>query len=468
VANATYATTAGIATFATTANAVAGANVSGTVANATFATSAGSATTATTAGTVTTAAQPNITSVGTLTSITSTGNVTGGNILTGGLVSATGNITGGNVITANVLAGNIAIASNLIRNVNAANAFSTPTPDRIVLGNGYNGDYSATYDPLTVTRGGMLQIINRVAVANTQTNLGVRQFTSTQFADLSGHTYSSGTFRISAGGLFNYIGNGTYTATAGQWASLTGGSMIASVGNIGNITIGNATLSHVVGGVSSIIVGTGGNIGNAVGAVGSVNLFSATGNVTNGIGFATQLSNSAIITTAPTTAIGYYHPGATNTYGSPTGATWRGATNYYAFKNDDNAAQMQLGSLRAYHTFQAGGNSTGTWDINKDNGQVQAVSATGNITIGSYTNFVTTANDSTNNDSQTDTVTLIIEQGATPYTVTMPTGNAAIRYANGVSTVTSTANTTTMIAITAFRSAANATSYLTTISPAFS
>jgi hypothetical protein len=205
-----------------------------------------------------------------------------------------------------------------------------------------------------------------------------------------------------------------------------------------------------------------------VGAVGSVNLFSATGNVTNGIGFATQLSNSAIITTAPTTAIGFYHPGATNTYGSPTGATWRGATNYYAFKNDDNAAQMQLGSLRAYHTFQAGGNSTGTWDINKDNGQVQAISATGNITIGTYTNFVTTANDSTNNDNQTDTVTLIIEQGATPYTVTMPTGNAAIRYANGVSTVTSTANTTTMIAITAFRSAANATSYLTTISPAFS
>jgi hypothetical protein len=124
--------------------------------------------------------------------------------------------------------------------------------------------------------------------------------------------------------------------------------------------------------------------------------------------------------------------------------------------------------LRAYHTFQAGGITTGTWDIDKTNGQVQSVSATGNITIGSYTNFVTTANDGTNNDSQTDTVTLIIEQGATPYTVTMPTGNSAIKYANGVSTVTATANTTTMIAITAFRTSANATGYLTTISPAFS
>jgi hypothetical protein len=42
---------------------------------------------ATTAGTVTTAAQPNITSVGTLSSLTVTGNVTGGNLITAGLVS---------------------------------------------------------------------------------------------------------------------------------------------------------------------------------------------------------------------------------------------------------------------------------------------------------------------------------------------------------------------------------------------
>ena len=42
---------------------------------------------ATTAGTVTTAAQPNITSVGTLSSLTVTGNITGGNLITAGLVS---------------------------------------------------------------------------------------------------------------------------------------------------------------------------------------------------------------------------------------------------------------------------------------------------------------------------------------------------------------------------------------------
>ena len=81
---------------------------------------------------------------------------------------------------------------------------------------------------------------------------------------------------------------------------------------------------------------------------------------------------------------------------------------------------------------------------------------------------MTTASNSVSALNQTDTVTLIIEQGATPYTVTMPTGNTAIRYAGNVSTVASTANTTTMISITAYRTSANATGYLTTISPAFS
>jgi hypothetical protein len=42
---------------------------------------------ATTAATVTTAAQPNITSVGTLSSLSVSGNVTGGNLITAGLVS---------------------------------------------------------------------------------------------------------------------------------------------------------------------------------------------------------------------------------------------------------------------------------------------------------------------------------------------------------------------------------------------
>ena len=93
MANANYASTANSATYADhaniadVANSVSGGNVSGQVANALV------------AGTVYTNAQPNITSVGILTSASVSGNVTGGNVLTGGVVSATGNVTGGGVIT---------------------------------------------------------------------------------------------------------------------------------------------------------------------------------------------------------------------------------------------------------------------------------------------------------------------------------------------------------------------------------
>jgi hypothetical protein len=90
-----------------------GANVTGQVANALI------------AGTVYTNAQPNITSVGTLSSLTVTANVTGGNLLTGGLISATANITGGNILTTGIMSstgnathGNLTVGSG---NVNVGN-----------------------------------------------------------------------------------------------------------------------------------------------------------------------------------------------------------------------------------------------------------------------------------------------------------------------------------------------------------
>ena len=113
-----------------TLTSLTGANVTGTVANATYAVSAGSATSATTAGTVTTNAQPNITSVGILTSVSVTANVTGGNILTGGVISATGNVNVGNLInagtsstTGNITGGNILTAgqASATGNITAGN-----------------------------------------------------------------------------------------------------------------------------------------------------------------------------------------------------------------------------------------------------------------------------------------------------------------------------------------------------------
>jgi hypothetical protein len=73
---------------------ITGANVTGQVSNALV------------AGTVYTNAQPNITSVGTLTSLAVTSNITGGNLLTGGIISASGNVTSNAYFIGNFL-GNI-------------------------------------------------------------------------------------------------------------------------------------------------------------------------------------------------------------------------------------------------------------------------------------------------------------------------------------------------------------------------
>jgi hypothetical protein len=94
-----------------------------------------------------------------------------------------------------------------------------------------------------------------------------------------------------------------------------------------------------------------------------------------------------------------------------------------------------------------------------------------------FSNFVTNLTNglaSAANVQQGDTVRVIFNQGATGnFGVTMPTGNAAIKYANGVSTIGVTANSVTLVDIQAVNltgnaSTAGATTYLVNISPAYS
>ena len=69
-------------------------------------------------GTISFFQSANIDSVTVNTTVVATGNVTGGNVLTGGLISATGNITGGNLFIGNNVSatGNITTAGNFIGN----------------------------------------------------------------------------------------------------------------------------------------------------------------------------------------------------------------------------------------------------------------------------------------------------------------------------------------------------------------
>jgi hypothetical protein len=183
-----------------------------------------------------------------------------------------------------------------------------------------------------------------------------------------------------------------------------------------------------------------------------------------------QYADASVGGTAPATNyFAYYHANSSSTYGVSTSNSTRSATNYYFLRNDDSVAQCQLGSLRSYTNYNyVTPTTSGALTISKTDSQVQQVNLTGNITTVTFTNFVTSASDSVNTDEQQDTVRIIFNQGTTGgYGITMPTGNTQIKYASGNSTIATTANSVTTVDVQAIR-ISNTATYLVNISSAYS
>jgi hypothetical protein len=167
---------------------------------------------------------------------------------------------------------------------------------------------------------------------------------------------------------------------------------------------------------------------------------------------------------------GVYMASNTNTYGLTIPNVARAAGSYYFLRNDDDLAQNKLGSLRTFHEYRYdNSSSSGTLTVNKNNGQVQYVSVTEDISTVSFSNFVVSATDGTTTDYQTDTVTVIFQQDATGRTITLPTASTTYKYAGGSSLMGTTANAVQMVSVTATYNAGLAgTQYLITVSPEFS
>jgi hypothetical protein len=386
-------------------------------------------------------------------------------------ISTTSNITGANlnattnITTANANIGNVSIVGSITNNINAFNASLNPNPFRLIYGNGYNGDYSGTSDPLGVVRNSLLTIQTKQTSTSSDANPGVRGYSGLTYNDLNGQTHTNNQRRGAGSGSVLWLGNGTMAMTATQYLGASGAGGTVVVGNIGTVSMGNATIGHATGAFNLVISGGGANIGNAVGVIGQIQTQSANANVTTAIGAGVQFTAPTAPTVPPTTVIGYYMPNNTATYGLTNSNSYRGATNYYFLKNDDNAAQAQLGSVRAYHEFEAATATSGSFAIDKAVAQVHNIVPVGNCTITGYNNMVVSASDGTNNDPQIDTLTIVVEQGATPYTVTLPTG-AAFKYAGGNSTVGTTANAVTIVTVVA-ANVSGTTTYMTTVSPEF-
>jgi hypothetical protein len=453
--------------------------------------------------------------------ISATGNVQGGNILTVGQVSATGNVTGnffigngsqltgiaggggspggantqiqfnnanafaGNAnLTFNNTTGNVNLGNVIFTTSNATNFINTVAPltgipgnvtafsnSQIVIGNGWQGNLNINnmIGPAT-GRGSKLLYWDTVSVVDSG-GPRISGIGSQPNYSLTANIANANT-RLSAMTAVASVGGGANNfqlTTASQFA-VTG--MVAGV-NIGQssttVAIGNTVVNNSTGIVANMPINGASNVGN------SMALFASTG-INSTAAYAQTLAGLVVQFTGTPSVIsdnvyGVYMNGNTSQgifQGTINSNGMRRANNYYFLRNDDNLAQNKLGSLRLFNEYRYdGANTTGTLAVDKNNGQVQNVYLTGNITSVTFSNFVTSATDGTTTDYQTDTVTLILRQDSTGYTVTMPTGSA-YKYAAGTTTVGTTANSATMISVTAtYDSITAADQYLITISPEF-
>ena len=399
--------------------------------------------------------------------------------------------TTGNIVLGNIVTNNLSL-NTFASNVDLANAniYGATTPWRITMGNLYYGSANSIYSPTAAGAINATTISPRLLTADTVSvpNTGLRYSQAAQitWANLTANLTNTST-RIQPNRSELIIGGGTgnYTITASTIFAATGGGSAVYLGRGSNANlslVGNITTSGGAAGfVATATVNNGSNAAAIVGVYSQVTTTDSGGatgygNATQAIAFypvnAGALSNAAVVPTSLYAS--YYHPNTsvviTGTTAMGNGA--RAAAGYYSFRSDDTLAKAQLGSLSSFNEYSYSNNSTsGSVTISKANGQVQQIPLSGNLTIAGFSNFVTNVVSpatAIGNVYQTDTVTLILNQGATGgYGVTLPTG-ATYKYAGGINTVGITANAITMISVTGFyNTVTSATNYLLTVSPEF-
>lgn len=373
----------------------------------------------------------------------------------------TGNISFGNLVIGNT--GTSGTYYNVITSKNPflGNTTTMPSTARILIGSGKSGDWSTTPDVAGNGRNARLVVADEYV----KTDNGVRatQINATGWANLNGATtYGSANInsRIQSIASDLYITNGNITATGSGFALARSLGVGVNAGS--NTNTGNANVSHMSGISSFVTTYPGSTAGNACAIYAGL---TNSGVVNTQIGLVVQLGANANSTG---NAYGIYMSDNNNYHGASNSNQARGASRYYFLRNDDNAAQNKLGSLRTFHEYAYVNTiSSGALTISKSNAQVQYVDVTEAITSITLSNFITTASDGTNTDPQVDTVTVVFRQDSTGRAITMPSGSA-YKYAGGINTMGTTANAVQMVTITAlYNGNTAATEYLITISPEF-
>jgi hypothetical protein len=306
--------------------------------------------------------------------VTIAGNVTGGNVLTSGLISATGAITGAaitgsslTVSTGNITGGNLLISGSILDSAQLDIQTTADNANIVLTPNG-TGNVN----------------VGRVSASG---NITAAAFYGTLVGDVASATTVSATGNITGGnvltgGLISATGNvtggnvitgGVITATGNATAGnlLTGGIVSAT----GNITGGNVSTTLV----SATTVSASGNI--AGGNVVSFGNVTASGNVSgNNITSFGLVSAGGNVTGGNLTTSGLISAGTTiSAIGNITGGNLLTSGLISAGGNVTGGNLTTSGLISAGTTISAIGNITG--------GNIQTtgqVSATGNITAAFF------------------------------------------------------------------------------------
>ena len=282
---ATYATTANSVAGANVSGQVSNALVAGTV----YTNAQPNITSVGTLASLSVSGNANIGNIGTGGLITSTGNLNAGNIITGGIVSATGNGSFSNVNAGNLLTANYTTA--VITTGAQPNITSTGTLVSLSVSGNITGGNLITGGVVSATGNANVGNIGAAAgvfttVAGTLTTAAQPNITSTgTLASLS----VSGTSNLGAIGNVTITGgtNGYVLQTNGSgllsWVAQSGAAAGASISNgTSNVNIatsgGNVTTSVAGNANIMVVTGTGANINGTLGVTGQTNL-GAVGNV---------------------------------------------------------------------------------------------------------------------------------------------------------------------------------------------
>ena len=239
----------------------------------------------------------NIDITGNITNLNVTGNISGGNLLTTGLVSATGNVTGGNVTTVGLITATGNITGGNIDTAGLVTATGNVTGGNITTA----GLVTATGD---ITGGNILTGGNISAAGNITANpssffIGNGSQLTGVAASSANFPVSNGTSNINAAVNANIEVGVSGTSNVAVFAP-TGLFVTGNSSTTGNVTGGNITTAGLITATGNI---TGGNLltpglisasGLATsGNIETVGYVSATGNVTGGNVISNTVTNTS-------------------------------------------------------------------------------------------------------------------------------------------------------------------------------